>query len=506
MFLKNLWLTISILLFTLLPNCRAPPVEQDDSESSSDTPVLSILQTIILGYIAHIVTVRPLTGVDNMGTNISRLLCFTYPTWGIGTAFDAIHDAYYADQIIGIEKFKAPLKKYEETVQNKDTENEDKDDKSLDPVESKSSVSLDEKNSEHSEFVDIKDQDSSSNDIVSKTEQLNTWLMKYMAENNMPIKEYDHAPYLAALLHIMGREKAKKTKHCIINNHILLGFDSKSYKNLPSREDTRTEKVSVIGPGAECEYQSNINPGNIRYLPKEMLIKLRTVHNIDNTSYMETLVTIVQLFFTTIECMNVDGDRWAKVIMIVYTAMSVIQTGSLLILHKQTEPFSLHYNSDVPWKEIMTERAVKVSQSKIDLLAEDEERANEIFEKTDKELFYNNSFLHFVMSDCRLEPEPDEATFKSTESTTIFLCLFGGMIASLLVGIWADFKSYSVTEWIVLAWILSPILALLGGIIDSLSPNENSELFSFFGIFISILFNFGCVIAATIYGYILEKK
>ncbi|KAI9011924.1 hypothetical protein CLU79DRAFT_771906 [Phycomyces nitens] len=155
MFLKNLWLTISIL-FTLLPSCRVPLVEQDDSESNSETLILLILQTIILGYIAHIVTVRLLSGVDNMGTNVSRLLCFTYPTWGIGMAFEALHDAYYADQIIGIEKFKAPLKKYEETLQNKDTENEDKDDKSLDPVEPKSNVSLDEKkNAVYSGFVDI---------------------------------------------------------------------------------------------------------------------------------------------------------------------------------------------------------------------------------------------------------------------------------------------------------------------------------------------------------------
>ncbi|KAL0078963.1 hypothetical protein F4703DRAFT_1878029 [Phycomyces blakesleeanus] len=505
MSLKNSWIIVCGLLFTFLPRCRAPPVDPSDSEPTSELPVASILRTIVLGYMAHIVTVRPQTGVDNMGTNVARFICFTYPTWGISIAFDAIHDAYYADKILGIDNFKILLKKYEE---DKDTTSKNEDHKSLDSAELISPLSQNELIPEYSPTLKDDEQDSPSDVILSKTKNLRDWLVDYMAKNNTPVKEYDNAPYLAALLHTIGPKKAKKVKHCILNKHMLLGFDSRTYKNVPKREDTRTENISVTGPGAECEYQSNIQAENIRYLKTEMISKIRTSYNVDNISYIETFITIVQLFFTTIECMDINGNKWAKLIMIVYTAMSVIQTLSLVILHKQTEPFSLHYNEDVPWKEVLVERGAKEpsEEAKIDLADEDIEETSDCFKKHQSDLFYKNSFLHFVMENRYLEAESDSILTNYSESTTIAFCLFGGMAGSLLIGIWADYSSHSVVQWIVLAWILSPMLILLGTIIDWFSPNPDSDTFIFLSIMVSVLCNFGCIIAATIYGYIVDNE
>ncbi|KAL0084745.1 hypothetical protein F4703DRAFT_1794107 [Phycomyces blakesleeanus] len=67
----------------------------------------------------------------------------------------------------------------------------------------------------------------------------------------------------------------------------------------------------------------------------------KTAHDMDDSPYIEILITLGQLLFTTVECMRPNLDRLAKIIMIIYTIMSILQAVSLIILHKQTKAFSI---------------------------------------------------------------------------------------------------------------------------------------------------------------------
>ncbi|KAI9027543.1 hypothetical protein CLU79DRAFT_582996 [Phycomyces nitens] len=193
-----------------------------------------------------------------------------------------------------------------------------------------------------------------------------------------------------------------------------------------------------------------------------MIDRLQAAHNTDETSYIEIFVTIGQLFFTTIECMDIDGDRWSKVIMIVYTAMSVLQSASLILLHKQTTSFSI---------------------------------------KDDKELVPKDTEVVLTEKDRRLRGEfIDVLKFDPDIVAVITTAL--GIIASLLIGIWADYNVHSTTEWLVLSWILSPIpvgaFFMLGALLDW----DGDSIFVIVPGCALFVASTGCLLAATIIGYL----
>ncbi|KAL0078782.1 hypothetical protein F4703DRAFT_1877170 [Phycomyces blakesleeanus] len=198
----------------------------------------------------------------------------------------------------------------------------------------------------------------------------------------------------------------------------------------------------------------------------DMIDQLDTVHNTDETSYVEIFVTIGQLFYTTIECMDIDGDRWAKLIIIVYTAMSILQTFSLIVLHKQTTAFSIKDDKNDEEEDIVKEDGLSLTE-------EDRESVSE-----------------------------DNGTLKLDDIQVSALSTFLGMIVSLIIGVWAKYNSHSTVEWLVIAWILSP-LPLATFFIFCVLFNFNGEtkwanaLVSIF-----LISSTGCLIAATIIGYL----
>ncbi|KAI9027565.1 hypothetical protein CLU79DRAFT_717077 [Phycomyces nitens] len=339
--------------------------------------------------------------LESFGTIPRRILALLYPCSGIGLAVGSMSKALYDDKILGIFSYNSLLKGY-------DKEEEDKDSKTIPKTESSDLSLLSIQSVQESE----KDKDNNTKTselctLRSRTIRLRDRLVNDQKAEHKNIGKDDNSAYLAAFLHVLGPEKAKKTKHCILNGFLIIGFENED-KTL---EDSYclSDEITITGPGATCKYQRQIKPGNVRYLSTDTIDKLESAHNMDETSYMEIFVTIGQLFFTTIECMDIDGDRWAKVIIIIYTAMSVLQSTSLFMLHKQSMSFSIK-----DYQELSPE-AIKAALI--------EENCNQLTESIDVPRF-----------------DDDE------EIATISMIL--GIIGSLLIGIWADYNAHSTTEWL----------------------------------------------------------
>ncbi|KAI9027490.1 hypothetical protein CLU79DRAFT_739410 [Phycomyces nitens] len=142
--------------------------------------------------------------------------------------------------------------------------------------------------------------------------------------------------------------------------------------------------------------------------------------------------------------------------------MSVLQSTSLFMLHKQTTAFSIKDGQGLLSKGIKA------------ILTED---LKQLGEATDITML-------------------DDGII-----TVIFMLL--GTIASLLIGTWADYNAHSTTQWLVLSWILSPIsfVVIFFFIMCTSSWEENWD--SFLILFcISCIPSIGCLIAATIIGYL----
>ncbi|KAL0078913.1 hypothetical protein F4703DRAFT_1877751 [Phycomyces blakesleeanus] len=515
MFLQSRLYILLILLLNFITKCRAPPIEQDYTIPSSGITVFSIVLTIVIGYLAHTLTVRPQKPFGKMDTNCFRLLLFIFPMSGVYMAIFAIYSRYCGDRLLGIDQFKIPLKKYEHRIRNKDITNFPSPPplpppspplppslQSFARISSIPSLSKETYGLEADQYVDKIKKVPSPDDWLSNTERLRDWLVDYMrTSQNIQFKKYDNAPYLAALLHTLGPEKARKVKHCIINNNLLLGFDSAKYTSSPGCVEQMTSNISVNGPGVNLRYQSSINVGLVRYMSIDLMNQLQTAHNVNSVPYTEALVTIVQLVYITIICIYANGDRWAKVPIFIYVAMSSLQTVSLIFLHKQTTPFSIHYDSDVPWREIVEDHDVYTPKAVNRMyLSDKDNRLVNTWGDSRRDLLYKGSFLHFILERCEFKHgSEDIMTERSCHLMAIF-SLIGGAVVPLLICIWADYSSHSTTESLILVWIVCSGIANFAMI--SFSNDETPIKVHRWLVAFYFLVSFGCLISGTIIGYI----
>ncbi|KAI9021731.1 hypothetical protein CLU79DRAFT_189612 [Phycomyces nitens] len=377
-------------------------------------------------------------------------------TCGIGAAVGSMAKVFYDDKILGIYQYSSMLKGY-----SKEEEEEEEEDCQTTPkAESSDPSILDIPLAQKSEKDKVNNtMISDSYKLCSRAIRLRDRLINDQKEKNINIED-DNSAYLAAFLHALGPENAKKTKHCILSGSLIIGYENED-KTLNKTDSCLSSQIITSGPGATCKYQKEIMPWNVRHLSTDMIDNLESAHNMDETSYIEICVTFGQLFFTTIACMDIDGDRWAKVIIIIYTAMSVLQATSLFILHKQSMSFSI---------------------------------------KDDQELSPEAIKAPLIKEDCEQLAKPINAPhFDNPEYITIISMILG-IIASLFIGIWADYNAHSTTEWLVLSWIISPIpIAVFFIIINVAELNGSITLIAFFLLPIASI---GCLIAATIVGYL----
>ncbi|KAL0084651.1 hypothetical protein F4703DRAFT_1855380 [Phycomyces blakesleeanus] len=245
-----------------------------------------------------------------------------------------------------------------------------------------------------------------------------------------------------------------------------------------------------------------------------MIDQLEMVHRLDNSSYLETFATIGQLFFTTIECMEIDGDRWVKVIIIIYTIMSVLQTVSLIALHKQTSAFSVFKDANTEisaknddpistkkeYKSELSEDVSSISTKNEDNTESSKDNLPVLIENEDSGILPKTDAS--IISQCLDKLKRKKArTAKLRADIIEILTAFAGIIVLLFMGIWADYNSHSVTEWLVISWFLCPLL------ICTISTcvfciERNAEKTTEILLVPSLIIPFGLVTSATVIGYL----
>ncbi|KAI9027516.1 hypothetical protein CLU79DRAFT_739538 [Phycomyces nitens] len=498
MSLQNIHLLLCIILVGFVHRCRAPPVEETGLYQVTIPPALSILKTIILGYVAHILIVRPETGIGPYSTMARRLGCFAFPVMGIGFAAQSIYFAFNGDRILGISKFKNMLVNYDQEFRNKNIQGGDNI--SVDPGSSLFSDTFKSNNQKEFGTIHL----SNPEDIFfSKSRHLRDWLIESMRANGIYTKEYDNAPYLAAILHTMGPENAKKVKHCILNENILMGFDSETYTPLREHYVGLTKDLSVSGPGSKAEYQTTIRPSYTRYLSINMLDQLIRSNNVDDTSYLELCITFGQIFFTVVECLEIDGNKWAKVIMIIYTAMSVFQVLSLFILHKQSMPFSIYYGQDISWEKLIADRGIYYLKDLKRILFPKKYAAkpHQSDDNANCAMLYQGSCIRFILERKEFELDRRRILIDIYGNRVHGIFSILGMGFSPLVCIWADYTSQTMTKWLVIGWMIAPVVFHCGIAVQNGTIGYNYLIRTTWLIFISLL-SLGCVLTATVFGYI----
>ncbi|KAI9005839.1 hypothetical protein CLU79DRAFT_723890 [Phycomyces nitens] len=102
-------------------------------------------------------------------------------------------------------------------------------------------------------------------------------------------------------------------------------------------------------------YQLPVHPTSVRYFTKEMIDELKMTHRIQDKSFSQTAFTIVQLGYTVYECIEGSGQKWSKVVMIIFMIMSILQTISVYVLPTQVAAYSIKavakYPKDIEYFE-----------------------------------------------------------------------------------------------------------------------------------------------------------
>ncbi|KAI9030895.1 hypothetical protein CLU79DRAFT_731889 [Phycomyces nitens] len=559
---KLLFLSVFILL--ILPGCYAPPIDDEESAAYQQGPHINIsktykiLKTIILGYLTHIMTIRPRSDTDQANMAFRRIVYFIYPTLGISTAVMAIISVSKNDTILRIDDLKKTYEEINKPIPIWSKAFAKSLWKTITEIWSQATISIKKVLKPDIETPSEKPEKSFVDAVADMENKYYKHLNKTKPDGKYIIREKNsNSVYLAAILNTLEPSQAKKVKDCILNGSLYLGFDLKdstlkddestdsTIKDDESKASTikvdeskastikvdgskdstikvdgstdstmkddislikdkllYTKNMTITGPGAICQYQVPIRADNVCFLTREMLNQLQPVHFLDNTSYIAICITSGQLVYTVIECIDADGDKWAKVIMLIYTIMSVLQTISLIVLHKQLAAYSIHYDKDIKLGVNLTPD--NNDSEIIDILPEYEKTIEK--KHDDNVLCYRGSFLEKLSNNEQFS-SMDPIKFFKQKKWAFILSAFGGVVVSLLIGIWADYTARSTTQWIVLAWILSPFLLASVYLVRSSMESTNRWLYIplvFILYFIGIG-GAGCVLAATIEGYIITN-
>ncbi|KAI9027401.1 hypothetical protein CLU79DRAFT_739030 [Phycomyces nitens] len=506
---SRLFTLVIIILLNFITRCRALPLQQENGMPSTGITIFSIVLTIVIGYLAHVLTVRPQKPFGKLDANIFHLLLVIFPMSGIYMAILSIYSRYYGDKLLGIDQFRIPLEKYENRIRTKETHYSPPQPvpppspplppslQSFSRISSIPSLSKESYKLEADRYLDHK-KIPNPDDKLANAEQLRDWLVDYIKEtDNIQFKNYDNAAYLAALLYTIGPKKARKVKDCIINNNLLLGFDSIKCSSFPDCGQQETKHISVNGPGVHSRYQSPVGVGLVRYLSIDMISQLQTAHNVDVVPYTGALVAIAQLFCVTIICVYDNGDRWARVPLFIYTAMSILQTVSLGLLHKQATPFSLQYDSDIPWKEIVEDHEVYTPKLASKMYLPKDTRVSNSWRDSRRDLLYKGSFLHFILEKCEFKNGSEDVITDRTHHLIAMFSILGGIVVPLLVCIWADYGNRSTAEALVFLWIISSV----GANYVMVSSGNPTRIYSWL-VILYLFAGFGCLIAGTVIGYL----
>ncbi|KAI9021626.1 hypothetical protein CLU79DRAFT_835503 [Phycomyces nitens] len=507
-----------LLLFVMLIECSAAPISTADSVSDEEVAAYSILKTVILGYLAHAKTVRPDPSTITLSTSFKRMNALGFPTSGIYDAVGSMVKSFNADELLGIDVFNKWYKKHTKNKSDPPHEEASTSSDVAADTSDPNKILLREISSDENYTGTGTDTGTSSNTNTSQLYGTQTikWITEYKeALEGFDIKENDNAPYLAALLLHLGPDKAKKVKHCLLNDNLFIGYNDFSNVRSEPRCKYTSKDMTVTGSGSMCKYQVPVCPSLVRYLPIDMLDQLQGASNIDNTSLTEVFVSAIQILYIVYECIRGRGERWSKIIMLVFLMMSILQTLSMLALHSQVAAFSIHCNNEevYPDSQLTPKFTYRSSIMKY---------WNFCFQDPNSMSFRRVDFAYDVTQKCGITPQVLEKLFQDEDVKRVdisiqpggiweLIVLIATVAVPLLLGYWAKYDNMESSRWFVLLWIVYSFFETIVYInyynpasFINFRSHRGLNLFTFLLLVISAFLGLVLVIFATIFGYPVE--
>ncbi|KAI9012085.1 hypothetical protein CLU79DRAFT_722451 [Phycomyces nitens] len=336
-FRGRLAITIILLAVALISVSTAAPIGElgssdekiSDIESyllrhftKAQVDAFKTLKTVLLAYLAHAATVRVDSSTKILPSLYKRLSALAWPTSGVYEAYGSIHKVNNADAIFGFNNI----------------------------------ANASEENSVLKDFEDtplVQTQEMNHSDNVSQLWRGVHRTVKVVRKDNYTKEEIDRAfeksnrrdhdnvitfKKIFKSIHLY---KQRHVRNCILNGSLYIGTDTILVSRDGTSDRLETKDMTITGPGANCKYQLPVHPTSVRYFPEPMLRQLELAHGIQNTFYFQIAVSFIQLCYTVYECLEGSGQKWSKIIMIIFMAMSAFQTLSAYVLPTQVAAYSV---------------------------------------------------------------------------------------------------------------------------------------------------------------------
>ncbi|KAL0092271.1 hypothetical protein J3Q64DRAFT_1718364 [Phycomyces blakesleeanus] len=302
----------------------------------------------------------------------------------------------------------------------------------------------------------------------------------------------DNSDALDTILRHMGDDKARVIKNSILNEAIYLGFDNNMGKQMHNITPYFSKDMAITGPGSVRKHQIQIPSSLIKYLPVSTLIQLDQAFGIEDSGHLVKFITLLQLLWTVGEIILGVGESWSKLVMIIYTFMSVLQTVSLIVLPAQVIAFSLIYDSSKNKNDLEKETGVQDPESqgieKNTFLHPVSRIVYSSLPPKFQELFsYKNDTPYYIFRNCYPKAENikeicQELVVKKLRFTPQpigiweILVIFGSPAIFLLLGLVADYSKRNTTQQWVITWLLGsfPLTVLRIYVFDMNFLNKKS--------------------------------
>ncbi|OAD78789.1 hypothetical protein PHYBLDRAFT_163880 [Phycomyces blakesleeanus NRRL 1555(-)] len=488
---RQLILMVSAFIIILLPFSFAAPIEtilkenQDQSDmeayflrhfSKSVVDAFKVLKTILLAYLAHAMTIRPDSSTTLLPNMYKRLSALAWPTSGVYESFGAIVKIRHSDRIFGFNNLTVPPKLLPERSVNET-------------------------------FLQSEDWGSPNVPLLIDEKDLTPEEVDNGVEN-VEMKKHDNLEYLRNRFHSMEDDKIKRVKNCILNGSLYLGTNTLLISKDGTKLRLESSDMTICGPGASCKYQLPVHPSYVRYLTKPMIDQLELSHGIQNNAYFTTFIALVQLFYTVYECIQGTGQKWSKVLMIIFMTMSVLQLVSVYVLPTQVVAYSIKGVAEFndPYRYLEKRKLEHSHPLASFLLHMFPNRAKKIF--TDRECI-----IYDVLYKTGMKPAFVKAVISNPTGANITIAvqnpgrwegavIFGSTVAWLMLGFWPGFMAGTITEILVLVWILVGVpFHILRIFLFDPSYLIGWKLYLVLTI-VLLVPGMGLVLSATVYGYI----
>ncbi|KAI9012086.1 hypothetical protein CLU79DRAFT_771243 [Phycomyces nitens] len=485
---NRILLGVGSVILLMLPFGSAAPTDiemfPDSRFTETQFIIFQVIKTILFAYVTHIMTVRPDGSATFLSAVYKRLCSLAWPTSGVHEAFGSIIKVYRSNSILGIDHISKHISIKAAEVPGYFSTYQHSPPTVADPTET-----------------------SLSNPTMRTFYSRNRW-SDVLEKSISPYYngEHDNVSHLARILETMGPTKARKVKHCILNGNLYIGFNRLNEMDGQPVRRPRTEDMRVAGSGSVCLYQVPVHPTLVRYLPHSMIDELQQAYFIEETCYTQIFMSVIQMAYTVYECVIDSGDRWFKIVLIVFMVMSFFQTLSAIILPTQVAAYSIHCLREgerIDPLEFQNPNSTPPSASGFmkympSILRKSFEERDTIAYDVLQKSEMDSGTISVVLGD---HINNGISITSQPAGWWEAVVIVASTLVPFMLGFWAGYEVKTLTEWLVVAWIgFSGFFTIIRVFLFDPNFMTNTLVCFLFTIFL-VLPGLALVLASTITGY-----